>query len=318
MAISISTEATPPCPITGQPAMRRVQWITSRLLVDLWRIAFKTDARSSLAGIDRIGLWESPTGLYFFDPLVEGDHKFYTQFYTRLRRWGLFNGRAVREEFLIAAKHIPSGARILDVGCGYGDFRQCVPQANYTGLDPHFAPEAAIAGLRNETLEQHLAEHSAAYDAVCCFQVVEHVRDPRALFAHIVQAAKPGGLIFIGVPHVPSALTRIPNFLLNAPPHHLTWWTKCALQELASSAGAATESIENVPWGRVDSQVYWMERFSPIKCLDVHFRGALIWHAATLTGHLLGSIAFRLFGVPRKSADEGAGLLMIARRPSAA
>jgi SAM-dependent methyltransferase len=241
MAISFSTEPTPLCPVTGQPAIRRVQWITSRLLVDLWRITFKTDARSSLAGVGRFGLWESPTGLFFFDPLVEGDHKFYKQFYTRLRRWGLFNGEPVREEFLIAAKHISSGARVLDVGCGYGDFRRCVPQADYTGLDPHFAVETAIEGVRSETLEQHLVQHSAAYDAVCCFQVLEHVRDPKALFADVVQAAKPGGPIFVGVPHVPSALTRIPNFLLNAPPHHLTWWTKSALLELANSAGAATE-----------------------------------------------------------------------------
>jgi SAM-dependent methyltransferase len=318
LAISNSGESTPLCPVTGVPAARHVQWITTRLLVDLWRIIFRTDARGSLAGIDRVGLWESPTGLHFFDPPLEGDHTFYEQFYARLRRRGFFDGGTVREEFLIASKYVAPGARVLDVGCGYGDFRRCVPQADYTGLDPHFAGAATIKDIRSETLGQHLVQHLASYDAVCCFQVLEHVRDPKALFADIVQAAKPGGLIFIGVPHVPSALTRIPNFLLNAPPHHLTWWTKCALQELASSAGAATESIQNVPWGRVDYRVYWIERFSPIKCFDVHFRGALKWHAATLIGHVVGSIASMLLGVPRKSADEGAGLLMIARRPAAA
>ena len=72
--------------------------------------------------------------------------------------------------------------------------------------------DAAVEGVRNETLTRHLAGRRAFYDAVCCFQVIEHVRDPKALFAEIVQAAKPGGLICIGVPHVPSALTRIPNF----------------------------------------------------------------------------------------------------------
>jgi hypothetical protein len=107
----ISTEIVPLCPVTSQPAIRRVQTVTTRLLVDLWRIIFNTDARESLAGIDRIGLWESPTGLYFFDPPLEGDHKFYTQFYARLKRWRLFSDETVREEFLIASKFIPSGAR---------------------------------------------------------------------------------------------------------------------------------------------------------------------------------------------------------------
>ena len=316
MAMSISNEPVPLCPVTGQPASRRVQWITARLLVDLWRFTFGTDARSSLAGIDRVGLWESPTGLYFFDPPLEGDRKFYTQFYARLRRWRLFDDETLREEFLVAAKHIPSGARVLDVGCGYGGFRKCVPQAEYVGLDPHFAAQAAIEGVRSQTLAQHLAEYGASYDAVCCFQVVEHVRDPKALFAEIVHAAKPGGLIFIGVPQVPSALTRIPNFLLNASPHHLTWWSKTALVELAKSAGAVVESVESVPWGKGDSVIFWIERCSPIKCRDVHFCGAFTWHAAVLIGYLLGSVAFMLFGVPRNSADEGAGLLMVARRPA--
>ena len=36
---------------------------------------------------------------------------------------------------------------------------------DYTGLDPHFAAEAAIAGVRNETLGLHLVQHSASYDA---------------------------------------------------------------------------------------------------------------------------------------------------------
>jgi len=294
-----------------------VQWVSARLLVDLWRIAFKTDARSSFAGTDRFGLWESPTGLYFFDPPREGDHTFYTQFYVWLKRRGLFTRETVREEFLIAAKRIAPGARVLDVGCGHGNFRQCVPHAKYTGLDPHFAVDAAVQGVRNETLAHHLAEHGSSYDAVCCFQVIEHVRDPTALFAEIVAAAKPGGLICIGAPHVPSALTRIPNFLISAPPHHLTWWTKAALVELARSAGAVVESVENVPWGAGDSGVYWIERCSPIKCSDVHFRGAYSWHVAAVIGNALGYLAFLLFGAPKKTDDEGGGLLMIARRPVA-
>jgi len=64
--MSMSAEATPLCPVTGQPAVRRVQWVTSRLLVDLWRIAFGVDVRGNFAGVERFGLWASPTGLYSF------------------------------------------------------------------------------------------------------------------------------------------------------------------------------------------------------------------------------------------------------------
>ena len=283
----------------------------------LWRIGGKTDVRSSFGGVERFGLWESPTGLYFFDPPREGDSLFYSRFYAWLKSWRLFDTETLREEFFMAAARISPDARVLDVGSGRGAFRQCAPQ-DYTGLDPHFADSAIAPGVRNETLTQHLVTNESSYDAVCCFHVIEHVRDPKALFGEIMRAVKPGGLVCVSVPHVASATTRIPNFLNNAPPHHLTWWTKNALIELANGAGAVAESVENVPWGKADSLIYWMARLSPIKCTDVYYRADIKWYFAMLTSFVLGALAFRLFGAPRQMNEEGAALLLVARRPAAA
>jgi SAM-dependent methyltransferase len=175
------------------------------------------------------------------------------------------------------------------------------------------SPTIAIDEVRNETLARHLVEHTGFYDAVCAFEVLEHVKAPATLFAQMAQAVKPGGLIFVGVPHVPSAMTRIPNFLLNAPPHHLTWWTRSALTELAKGANAVVDNIEHVPWGGIDSLVYWIERCTPVKCTGAHFRGTGSWHAAAAFGLLGGRLAHRLLGTPA-TKDEGAGLLLTARR----
>ena len=314
-APSSLAEPAPLCPVTGRAATRRLQWVSTRLLIDLWRVEFGVDVRPLFAGLDRIGLWESPAGLTFFDPPRAGDAAFYSALYGRLRARRLFTDTSVREEFHVAAGHIRQGACVLDVGCGYGAFRRSVPHADYKGIDPHFDGDEAASGVRKETLERHLALHAGAYDAVCCFQVIEHAPDPKALFAGLVAAAKPGGLIAVGVPHTPSAMTRIPNFLINAPPHHLTWWSRTALTALANGAGAVVERIEAVPWGAGDAAVYWMARLSPIRCSGLHLRGAASWHAAALIGYLLGSAAARLFGPPEPGADEGAGLLLIARRP---
>jgi hypothetical protein len=109
-------------------------------------------------------LWESPAGLYFFDPPLEGDRAFYAEFYSRLNAKKLFSHQAIRHEFLIAARRIEAGACVLDVGCGFASFRSCVPQATYTGLDPHFAEGGAIDGVRNETLARHLCRAQGIYD----------------------------------------------------------------------------------------------------------------------------------------------------------
>jgi SAM-dependent methyltransferase len=305
----------PSCPVTGRPAIRHVQWVTTRLLSDLWRIEFRADARPSFGSVERFGLWESPTGLYFFDPAVEGDGSFYHQFYSRVTRLKVCSSRTIRHEFLMAARHIGPGARVLDVGCGLASFKSCLRDAHYTGLDPHFAGSHAEEGVSSETLAEHLAAHEACYDAVCAFQVLEHVKSPAVLFAQMVQAAKPGGLIIAGVPHIPSTMTRIPNFVMNAPPHHLTWWTKAALAALALNANATVEMIEQVPWGGNDSLIYWIGRCTPLKCTSQHYRGAWSWHALCALGLIGGALAHKLFGIPSVK-DEGAGLLLIARRPA--
>src|ERR1700722_12634551 len=121
----------PLCPITGEPAIQRLQWVSADLLADLWRYEFRVDARPSFAGVKRFGLWQSPTGLYFFDPMREGDATFYAALYRRLPTGWFPREGHPREEFRLAASHVAAGDRVLDVGCGLGAFRHVAPSARY-------------------------------------------------------------------------------------------------------------------------------------------------------------------------------------------
>ena len=301
----------PLCPVTGQRAVRLVQWVEAATLIDLWRGVFRIDARPSFGALERFGLWQSSTGLYFFDPPREGDPAFYRGFYGRLVERKVWSRDAVRDEFARAAARIRPGDCVLDVGCGDAAFRTLIPQARYVGIDP--SATGAIEGVSDQPLAVHLQDHAERYDAVCAFQVLEHVADPRQMFLDMVRAARPGGLIIVSVPHVPSAATRIPNFLINAPPHHLTWWTKAALATLAARSGAEVEAIESTAWNEYDSLIYWMSRCCPVHCRDIHYRGIWRWHIATLIGFLLGRLMHMIY--PRPAAnDEGGSLVMIARR----
>jgi hypothetical protein len=64
-----STQSTPLRPITGLPAIRRIQLISASLLIGLWRWSFgvATDPPT------RKRLWESSCGLAFFAPMLMGD-----------------------------------------------------------------------------------------------------------------------------------------------------------------------------------------------------------------------------------------------------
>jgi SAM-dependent methyltransferase len=306
----------PLCPITGEPAIRRVQWVSADLLADLWRYQFRVDARPSFRGVKRFGLWQSPTGLHFFDPMLEGDAAFYGRLYRTIgERRPPANGQ-YRGDCNLAAKYVADGDRVLDVGCGFGAFRHVVPKARYVGLDPHFAAEAREDWVRAETLPEHLHDNAAAYDAACAFQVLEHVARPVEMLRDMARAVRPGGKVIVGVPHVPSAHTRIPNFLINGPPHHLTWWTRRALVVAAQRAGLVNTRVEVAPWTRVDSIIYWIDRCSWVRDQGLHYRHSWSWHAATMASFLAGFTMSKLRPVPRPPADDkGAALLLVARRP---
>lgn len=305
--------APPLCPVTGEPAIRLVQWVDARLLTALWRILFRADPSSSFGDVRRFGLWESPTGLYFFDPPRAGDAAFYGAFY---RNWGMrrYLRDPDRDEFRVAATLVREGESVLDVGCGAGIFRTHVPRARYVGIDPHFegpVPDWA----RAESLESHLAAHEGRYDVACAFQVAEHVADPVGLARLMARAVRPGGRVILGVPHVPSAQTRIPNWLTNAVPHHLTWWTSASLAALAGRAGLVEAEIRVSHWSRSDVFVHWMAALTPLRCGDRHFRHGWRWYAAGLLGACGAALATPLLPLPKPGSDEGVALLLVARRP---
>src|SRR5262249_23557572 len=192
-------------------------------------------------------LWESPCGLAFFEPMLAGDEKFYLDLYRQgeFRRLLAAPGLA-RAEFKRIAEIVRPGETVLDVGCGEGGLGRHLPHASYVGLDPNFSAAADRPGVGNETIAQHAATHPGEYDVVCALHVIEHVADRLGFARDLVRCVRPGGRLCIVVPGRASPMTDIPNFVLNAPPHHLSWWNESALCALADRLDLTTEKIETV------------------------------------------------------------------------
>lgn len=141
----------------------------------------------------------------------------------------------------------PSPLRLLELGCGAGEFLALARQRGHTAIGIDFNPravetakarglEAVYGGF--EQLREHLANHglSNSFDAVAVFHVIEHLSDPHELFRLLSEFVKPGGRIAISCPG-PRRFTRLireqqvgTRDLWDYPPHHVLRWTIAALR----------------------------------------------------------------------------------------
>lgn len=123
----------------------------------------------------------------------------------RRKRHAEARGRIANLDSLLA-----DGARILDFGCGSGEF---VEQMLEAGHDAHgFEPGEAYGtdargrlGDRISVARWQDMELDATFDLVTCFHVIEHLRDPLSAFAAMVSWIRPQGRIYVEVPDLGSA-----------------------------------------------------------------------------------------------------------------
>lgn len=100
-----------------------------------------------------------------------------------------------------------AGKRVLDLGCAGGFMAEAMAQrgAQVTGIDP---AKEAIAAARSHAAQsgldirydtgmgEALPYDDAAFDAVVCVDVLEHVSDLEQVLQGVARVLKPGGLFF--------------------------------------------------------------------------------------------------------------------------
>ena len=122
-------------------------------------------------------------------------------FKTSMRRW---TGRRAAAEALRLGRPL----EVLAFGDGIGVDAaslaitgQRVVYFEVPGLSQRVAAELFDeTGVAVEVVTDSADLAGRAFDAITCFDVLEHVPDPRALLADLVNRLRPGGLLFVHAP----------------------------------------------------------------------------------------------------------------------
>jgi SAM-dependent methyltransferase len=179
-------------------------------------------------------------------PMIPGDETFYKwvtshpNYYPSVR----WEWRTVVER--IARASASRRISILDVGCGSGDFLaqiKSIPGVDPWGVDTTMTSVERARGRGLNAvcadLDRFLSLNpSRRFDFVTSFHCVEHVENPISFMEGIKRLLKPnGGVGFVSAPLSPMSIEYGWFDPLNHPPHHLSRWSRPALEKLAEITG---------------------------------------------------------------------------------
>lgn len=233
-------------PLTGQdaPLERSIAAID---LVDAYRKQFGYDATHVFIGVQEVGVYRCSTGFGFYYPFsLAGDESLY----KRLEEFE-WNYKEDKWEHDAALPYIRAGDKVLDVGCGEGNFLSKAQKMGAVVAGIELNKKAAKIAtdkdvkVHEELLDQHALNEY--YDVVTSFQVLEHVANPLAFVKGCIRVLRPGGTLVIGVPNNESFIRLDANLILNQPPHHMGLWNRSSLFALARITDLEVVAFDTEP-----------------------------------------------------------------------
>lgn len=161
--------------------------------------------------------------------------------------WRLLLGRMVDPR--VPARR--PGSRLLDLGCGAGEYLETMRSLGWTVVGVEPSPRAAQAARsRGVPVLLGVVPHPdlplGSFDVVTAWQVLEHVESPRATLAAVRDLMRPGAQLFLTVPNQDGWAARHfgPHWIGLDLPRHLTHFTPHTLAHMLQDEGFALRRLE--------------------------------------------------------------------------
>lgn len=160
-----------------------------------------------------------------------------------------------RERARLVERITGGTGRLLDVGCGTGEFAEAAQAHGFEvqAVEPE-ASSAEYARARGVDVRTAMLEESGLpeghYDVVCALHVLEHLPDSPGFLATLGRRARPGGHVVVEVPNFASVLRRRSgrSWMHLRPLEHLVYHSPQTLERSFRRAGLEPVAIRAPTW----------------------------------------------------------------------
>ena len=211
--------------------MELVRTLSPALLTERWLREVGVDVGLQFESLTRIDHFRcAQTGLEWYVPAEAAGG---STFYRQLERFDWYY-MPDKWEFRTALAEISPGHQVLEVGSGVGHFLAAAHEKGIfpTGVELNSSAAKLARALGFVVHEEDIGSLAhrlgPTFDAVCCFQTLEHVPNPGEFLDGMLGTLRTGGKLILSVPN--AAVLRVvdPDYqnLLDQPPHHLSHWNE--------------------------------------------------------------------------------------------
>jgi SAM-dependent methyltransferase len=124
------------------------------------------------------------------------DYEYYKYLNTRTKIGSLY-----RKYFLYPKLSSRLKGKILDLGCGIGDFLKFNKNAFGLDINPFNVKYCLDQGLKADVMDHDkIPLDDCTFDSIILDNVLEHINNPTVLLSEIKRVLRPGGILLIGVP----------------------------------------------------------------------------------------------------------------------